>query len=300
YDPAPLRGVFDSTTKPVLAFGRIAQNVSEISRKYQAETGVPFIHGLPETIRALRNLVRYAEGLQRPVPPPDPPVAARAPDNAAPEALLAEQGLGPPRWALAASPEAAAVKAAAIGFPVAVKIVSPQASHKTEVGGVALHLADADAVRAAAERMAARLEAHDAGATIDGFLVQEMVDGLEMLIGVRQDPQVGPIMGVGCGGVAVEAIKDVSIRLLPVDHATAADMIFSLRGAELLGTFRGRETRDTAALTQAMIGLSRLFTAYRPWISDIEVNPLIVRARDQGACAVDVRIIPRAQSGEVA
>jgi succinyl-CoA synthetase beta subunit len=181
-----------------------------------------------------------------------------------------------------------------------VKIVSPQASHKTEVGGVALHLADKDAVRAAAERMTARLKAHDPRATVDGFLVQEMVDGLEMLIGVREDPQFGPIMAVGFGGVAVEAIKDVAIRLLPIDHGTAADMISSLRGAELVDAFRGRRMRDTPALTRAMIGLSRLFTAYRPWISDIEVNPLIVRARDQGACAVDVRIIPRAQPGGVA
>jgi len=299
-DPAPLRSVFESTTKPVLAFGRIAQNVSEISRKYQAETGVPFIHGLPETIRALRNLVRYAEVLQNPVPPPDPPVAARAPEAGALDALLAEHGLIAPRSALAASPEEAAAKAAAIGFPVALKIVSPQASHKTEIGGVALHLADESAVRAAAASMTARLRTHDARATIDGFLVQEMVDGLEMLIGVREDPQFGPIMAVGFGGVAVEAIKDVSIRLLPIDHGTAANMIFSLRGAELLGAFRGRSSRDTPALTRAMIGLSRLFTAHRPWISEIEVNPLIVRARDEGACAVDVRIIPRTQPGEVA
>jgi len=299
-DPGPLRSVFESTTKPVLAFGRIAQNVSEISRKFQSETGVPFIHGLPETIRALRNLARYAEALRHPVPPPDPPVAVRGPDAGALDALLAKHGLVPPSSALAASPDDAAGKAAAIGFPVAVKIVSPQASHKTEVGGVALHLADEAAVRAAAERMAARLRAHDARATIDGFLVQEMVDGLEMLIGVREDPQFGPIMAVGFGGVAVEAIKDVAIRLLPIDHGTAADMIFSLRGAELLGAFRGRLTRDTPALTQAMIGLSRLFAAYRPWIAEIEVNPLIVRARGEGACAVDVRIIPRAQPGEVA
>ena len=299
-DPAPLRSVMESTTKPVLAFGRIAQNVSEISRKFQTETGVPFIHGLPETIRALRNLVRYAEVLQRPVPPPDPPVATRVPDAGALDALLAEHGLTPPRSALAASPDDAATKAAAIGFPVAVKIVSPQASHKTEVGGVALHLSDAALVRAAAERMAARLKAHDARATIDGFLVPEMVDGLEMLVGVREDPQFGPIMAVGLGGVAVEAIKDVSIRLLPIDHGMAADMIFSLRGAELLGAFRGRPERDTPALTQAMIGLSRLFTTYRPWLSDIEVNPLIVRARDEGVRAVDVRMVPRSQPGEVA
>jgi acetate---CoA ligase (ADP-forming) len=299
YDPAPLRSVFDSTTKPVLAFGRIAQNVSEISRKYQAETGVPFIHGLPQTIRALRNLVRYAGALQCDPAPLDP-VSARPPDAGALDALLGKHGLTPPRSALAASPDDAAAKAAEIGFPVAVKIVSPQASHKTEVGVVALHLADANAVRAAANAMAARLRAYDTRAMLDGFLVQEMVDGQEMLVGVREDPQFGPVMAVGLGGVAVEVMRDVSIRLLPIDHGTAADMIFSLRGAPLLGAFRGRPGRDVAALTQAMIGLSRLFMAYRPWWSDIEINPLIVRAKGEGVRAVDVRIVPRAQPGGVA
>src|SRR5262249_59315298 len=128
-----------------------------------------------------------------------------------------------------------------------------QASDKAEVGGGAVHLADAPAVRAAAERMAARLRAHDPHATIAGFLVQEMVDGLEMLIGAREDPQFGPVMAVGFGGVAVEAIKDVSIRLLPIDHGTAADMIFSLRGAELLGTFPGRADRHTPPLPRALL-----------------------------------------------
>jgi acetate---CoA ligase (ADP-forming) len=108
------------------------------------------------------------------------------------------------------------------------------------------------------------------------------------------------VMAVGLGGVAVEVMRDVAIRLLPIDHGTAADMIFSLRGAPLLGAFRGRPERDVAALTQAMIGLSRLFMAYRPWWSDVEINPLVVRAKGEGVRAVDVRIVPRAQPGGVA
>jgi acetyltransferase len=293
YDPAPLRSVFDSTGKPVLAFGRIAQNVSEISRKYQAETGVPFIHGLPETIRALNNLVRYAGALQRDPTALDAPASAPPPDAMALDTALRQHGLTPPHAALAASPDAAAAKAVEIGFPVAVKIVSAQASHKTEVGGVALHLGDAHAVRAAAVTMALRLKAHDAHAVVDGFLVQEMVDGLEMLVGVREDPQFGPVMAVGLGGVTAEVLQDAAIRLLPIDHGSAAEMLASLEGAPLLGAFRGRRERDIAALTQAMIGLSRLFMAYRPWWSDIEVNPLIVRAKGDGVRAVDVRIVPR-------
>jgi acetyltransferase len=205
---------------------------------------------------------------------------------------MAAHGLTPPRGARAASAEAAATKAAEIGFPVAVKIVSPQASHKTEIGGLALHLGDAAAVRSAADAMAVRLLTHDPTAAIEGFLVQEMVDGVEMLVGVREDAQFGPIMAVGLGGIAVEVMKDVAIRLLPIDEDTAQEMIRSLRGAPLLGAFRGRPARDTDGLVRAMTGLSRLFLQYRAWFSDIEINPLIVLA--QGVRAVDIRTVRRA------
>ena len=297
YDPEPLRGVMASTDKPVLGFGRIAQNVSDISRKFQTETGMPFIQGLPETVRALQNLVHYAAVLRRgAVPDAKPLGAAGEPDTAAFEALIAAHGLTLPRSARAATPQDAAAKAAEIGFPVAVKIVSPQASHKTEIGGVALHLGDAGAVRAAADAMAARLRAHDAGAVVEGFLVQEMVDGVEMLVGVREDAQFGPIMAVGLGGIAVEVMKDVAIRLLPVDEHTAREMIGSLRGAPLIGAFRGRPARDTDSLVRAMTGLSRLFFQYRAWFSDIEINPLIVLA--QGVRAVDIRTVRRSSERE--
>jgi len=111
---------------------------------------------------------------------------------------------------------------------------------------------------------------------------------------VREDPQFGPLMAVGIGGVAVEVMQDVAIRLLPIDEAIATEMVLSLRGAPLLEAFRGRPERDLAALTAAIVGLSQLFTAYRPWYSDIEINPLIVRAAGDGVCAVDVRLVPRA------
>ena len=131
-----------STDKPVLAFGRIAQNASEISRKYQNETGVPFIHGLPETVRALQGLVRYAAALRRGAAAmPEPRGRAENLEGAAFDALLASHGLTVPKSALGKTPDEAAAHAARIGFPVAVKIVSPEASHKTEVGGVTLGLA---------------------------------------------------------------------------------------------------------------------------------------------------------------
>jgi acetyltransferase len=254
---------------------------------------MPFIQGLPKTVRALQNLVRYAAAVRRGAAPAAERLDAPGePATAVFETLMASHGLTLPRSARATTAEEAAAKAAEIGFPVALKIVSPQASHKTEIGGVALHLGDAAAVRAAADAMAARLLAHDPGATIDGFLIQEMVDGLEMLVGVREDAQFGPIMAVGLGGIAVEVMRDVAIRLLPVDEDTAREMIGSLRGAPLLGAFRGRPARDTDSLVRAMAGLSRLFLQYRDWLSDIEINPLIVLA--QGVRAVDIRTVRRA------
>ena len=292
YDAEPLHGVMASTDKPVLAFGRMAQNATEVSRKFQKETGVPFIQGLPETVRALHSLVRYAAALRKGVATLAAP-SGRAENltGAAVDALLAAHNLTPPKSALARTAEDTGTEAARVGFPVAVKIVSPQASHKTEIGGVMLGLGDEAAVRAAAEAMAQQLVARDPQAQIKGFLLQEMVEGLEIILGVREDAQFGPFMLVGLGGVHAEVLHDVAIRLLPVDEPTARDMIAALHGACLFGPFRGRPARDIDALVRAMIGLSRLFADHRNLLSDLEINPLIVLAANEGVRAVDVRLV---------
>ena len=132
---------------------------------------------------------------------------------------------------------------------------------------------------------------------LDGFLVQEMVDGLEVIVGVRDDPQFGPFMLFGLGGVLVEVLNDIAIRLLPIDEATAHEMIRSLRGAALFDAFRGRPPRDVGAVVRAMTGLSRLFIDHRAWLSDLEINPLIVLAEGEGVRAVDVRAVVRKPKG---
>jgi len=116
-----------------------------------------------------------------------------------------------------------------------------------------------------------------------------------MIVGVREDPRFGPFMLVGLGGIMAEAIKDVALRMLPIDADTARDMLRSLRGAPLLAEFRGRPARDTEAVVRAMVGLSQLFLDHRPWLSDLEINPLIVRGNNEGARAVDVRAVRRKQ-----
>jgi len=293
-DPSHFAGVFDSTDKPVVAYVRVSQNVSDAGRAYQAATGIPFVQGLSQSVRAIQSLIGYAGALRRGVEKLPEARGGRSDlEGEAFHALLLKSGLTPPRGAFGATARDAASRAAEIGFPVALKIVSPQASHKTEVGGVALNLKDAAAVAAAAEGMAAKLKSADPAARIDGYLVQEMVSGTEVILGVREDPQFGPFMVVGLGGVLVEAMRDVAFRLLPVNEADARAMLDELRGKAILGAFRGAAPRDVDALVKAIRGLSDLFLAYRNHLADLEVNPVIVGEAGRGLRAVDVRPVWR-------
>ncbi|HEU0071651.1 MAG TPA: acetate--CoA ligase family protein [Alphaproteobacteria bacterium] len=285
--------IFRSTTKPVIAFGRMAQNVSDHAREFQKQAQVPFLQGLSSSVRALQGLVRYAAARKR--------GARRLPDGVKTLALMADQqdailtehGLTPPRSTVVASAQAAGKAAMKLGFPVALKILSASAVHKTELGGVALGLQDAAAVEAAAGAMAQRLLAADPKAVIGGYLLQEMVSGVEILLGVRDDPLFGPFMIVGAGGVEAEIRQDNAVRLLPVAADDAREMLASLRCAPLLGAFRGGKPRDMEALVAAIVGLSELYLKCRAQFSDIEINPLMVQEQGKGVRAVDVRLIRR-------
>ena len=288
-DPATFAEVA-ATGKTVIAHGRMSQNINEAGRAFQSATGIPFLQGLPEAVRALKALGDYSDRRRRGVTAMT--AATGGVDNlesGAFDRMLSEQGLTPPAQAFAATPEEAAEAAARIGFPVALKIVTAEASHKTELGGVTLDLLDEIGVRAEAEAMEARIS----GVGITGFLVQEMVSGLEIIAGVRNDPQFGPFMVLGLGGVFVEALGDVSFRLLPVVEDDVREMLDELRGKALLGPFRGGPPRDVDALVRAVCTLSAIYLDHRDYLSDLEFNPLIVLADGEGVRAVDVRPIRR-------
>jgi acyl-CoA synthetase (NDP forming) len=289
-DPTVFADIVESTDKPVLVYGRIAQNVTEAGRAFQEKAKAPFVQGLPETVRALQALIRYSECRRRAIPPIEEPTGRESSlEGAAFEDLLRKHGLKTPTSAMAATPADAATEANRIGFPVALKILSPQACHKTEVGGVQLDLIDGDAVARAADAMVVRLKNHDANAKIKGFLVQEMVRGVELILGVREDPQFGPFMIVGLGGVLVEVIRDFVVRLLPVSTADGREMLGELRGSKVLEAFRGEPARDVDAAAAAIAGLSQLFLAHRLWVVDLEVNPLMILEHGKGVRAIDVR-----------
>jgi len=174
-----------------------------------------------------------------------------------------------------------------------LKIVAPAFSHKTEVGGVLLGLGSAAAVAEGAETLARRIHAADAHAEITGYLVQEMVQGVEMIVGCREDPLYGPAILVGTGGIMVELMRDATMRLLPVDEDDVAEMLGELKGRALLHGFRGAAASDVDALIKAVAGLGRIYLDHRHILSDLEVNPLIVREAGAGVAAVDVRPVRR-------
>jgi len=285
-DPQWFRALADTIDKPLIAYARIAQSLDATSRAFQAASALPFVQGVPATVRVARDLMRYADRTRRGIPPA--PAGARIRRSIA-EGLRAH-GVEVPREGVAASAAAAAELAASIGYPVAVKLHAATALHKTEVDGVRLGLADSAAVeRAAAELLA--IAAARPELACDGVLVQAMAQGLEMIVGARTDPQFGPVILAGIGGVFVEAYDDVALRLLPVDLADAHAMLGALRGRALLGAIRGRPARDVDALAAAIVGVGALFLEHEPPLADLEINPLIVREAGRGACAVDVRVV---------
>jgi acetyltransferase len=292
-DPAIIRSIAEKTDKPVVGFIRMACLTDETTVKFQDEVGFPFLQGLPSVIRAMDALSFYGARKGRSIAQP-PPANGKAAtlQGAAFEEALARHGLTPPKSAVAKSPQEAAVTASLIGFPVALKIVARGISHKTEAGGVRLNLGSTDEVIRAAALLTASAARAAPGARVEGLLVQEMVDGVEMIVGARTDPLYGPMMVVGAGGILVELVKDVAFRLLPVGPPDARAMIDELKVAKLLAGFRGKPPADIDALVRAICGLSDFYLAHRHLLSDLEINPLIVLAKGDGVRAVDVRPVP--------
>ncbi len=178
-------------------------------------------------------------------------------------------------------------QAAGLDFPVVAKILSPDIAHKTDAGGVVVSIADAQALRQAASAILERVRAKHPGARINGILVQRMERGLaEVILGYRRDPQVGPVVVLGVGGVLAEIYRDFAVRLAPVGIEDAARMIEEVRGLALVRGYRGMQRGDTAALARAVSAFSQL-AFVEPRVAEAEVNPLIVRAEGAGVVAVD-------------
>jgi acyl-CoA synthetase (NDP forming) len=191
-------------------------------------------------------------------------------------------------------PQTAVIKtpdeAVNIGYPVVAKILSPDIAHKTDAGGVILNIADAAALQQAARTILRTVGNKHPGAQISGILVQRMEKGLaEIILGFKRDPQVGPVVVLGIGGVLAEIYKDFASRLAPVNVEDAAAMIEQVKGLAVIRGYRGMPKGDCAALAQTVSAFSQL--AYIDSITEAEINPLIVRKDGEGVVAVDGLVV---------
>ncbi len=190
---------------------------------------------------------------------------------------------------LATSQREAVAIAAEMGFPAALKIVSPEIIHKSDVGGVRLGLKSRAEVRRAYSEIVSAARMANPAAHILGVSVQAMAPpGIEVILGMTQDPQFGPVLMFGLGGVMVEVLKDVAFRLVPLNRYDARQMIREIRGYPILNGYRGHEPADVAALEDSLLKLSRFIDAH-PEVNELDLNPVF--AYRDGVLAVDARVV---------
>lgn len=265
-------------------------------QEYEAD-GLTVFEDPTRAVDAIAAMGRFGDAFAR---PPSTGAAcaigpvvlpAAAPNEGEAKALLAAAGIACAPEAVCATADAAVLAAARIGWPVVLKIVSPDIVHKSEIGGVLLDVADAAAVRAGFALLHDRARAAAPQARLDGVLVaRQLSGGVECLLGIQRDPVFGPIAVFGLGGVYVEILGDVVLRRCPFDETVAEAMIRSIRSAPLLLGARGRPPADVAALATMLSRLSHFAVAAGPRLGSIDLNPVIALPAGQGAFAVDAVI----------
>jgi len=211
--------------------------------------------------------------------------------------VLAAAGIAGTREELATSEQTAVSSAQKLGYPVVLKISSPDVLHKTDAGGVKIGLANDEAVGEAYRAIMNAINEKHPTAKIDGVLVQEMVEGgIETILGVANRPPFGPVVAFGLGGVFVELMKDVTLRLAPIDENGAADMLDEIKGSKMLDGYRGQAGADRAALANTIARLSELAVKFHADIEELDINPLVVKG--DRILALDALITLRQKEGD--
>ena len=203
--------------------------------------------------------------------------------------LMHEAGVPVVRTVLADSSEQAKEIAGELGYPVALKVVSEDITHKSDAGGVMLDIADADAVAVAYEAILSNSLAAVPEAEIEGVAVQNMAPaGTEVIVGMTTDPQFGPVVMFGLGGVMVEVMKDVTFRVLPLTKRDVRQMVADIKGRVILDGVRGAPPADVEAIQDALLKVAD-FVSANPQVRELDLNPILVN--ENGAVAVDARIV---------
>ena len=288
------------------------------ARSTFSEAGIPTYNTPEEAVRGFMQIVQYERNQALLMQVPASAADGEAPDRetaravirdalqsgchvlAEPQAkqLLAAYGIPTVQTRIAHTVDEAARWAAAIGFPVALKVLSPEVSHKSDVGGVVLDLASEDAVRSAAASITKRLQELRPGARLEGFTVQTMVrrpEARELIVGMATDRVFGPVILFGQGGIAVEVMADHAIGLPPLNMVLARDMIDRTRISRLLGAYRNRAAADVDALCRVLLRISQIAIDL-PEIVELDINPLLADA--DGVIALDARIKVQPVTGD--
>lgn len=283
----------DHPSRLILLCARAPQDV----RATLNAMGFPVVEGIDAACATLAALLRFgARDAARAAAPAIErvPLAAEAfATEASAKAVLAEAGLPVPREAIAADRDEALAAARAMGFPLVLKIVSPDIAHKTEVGGVFVGVRSEAQLLDEYDQLLARVAQKAPAARIAGVLVAQMVQGgVELILGTKKDPMFGPMVMVGLGGIFAEIFKDVALQPAPVDEAQATAMLQSLKAFALLDGARGRPKADVTAAAQAIVALSRFAVRHADSVSEIDINPLVVLDQGRGAHALDALLVP--------
>ncbi len=203
--------------------------------------------------------------------------------------ILKEVGINTTEIELARSREEAVAHSQELGFPVVLKIVSPDILHKTDVGGVKLSLNNKEDVGNAYDEIISAIKKHQPSAKIQGVSVQPMArPATEVIIGMSKDPQFGPVLMFGLGGILVEVLKDISFRIVPLTMRDANEMIREIKGYPILEGYRGQEPANIAVLEQMLLKVSE-FVDSKPEIKELDINPIF--AYRDSALAIDARVI---------
>jgi acetyltransferase len=294
--------------KPLVAVTNLSDPPHPELARVSVEAGVPYLRGTREGLAAIG---RYAQWATRPTTEKrsaglEEQVKARQclarfdgrmPAEHEARTVLESYGVRGPREQFVATPDEAARAAEEIGFPVALKGIVTGMLHKSDAGLVKLRLASAQAVHDTAENMRRSATAAHAK-PFRGFLVQKMVSSMaELLVGARVDPDFGPLVVVGAGGINVELYKDVAVRLAPISEKEATAAIAATRVSRLLDGWRGAGTADVAAAARVVSALSRFIADFEAEVREVEINPLAVLEEGAGSLALDAVIVPHTKGG---
>jgi acetate---CoA ligase (ADP-forming) len=290
------------TAKPVVFFNTAAGGLHRHVIEPLAGSHVAVLQGARASLLAISRLLAYARYAPAPQPQVPEPNAiwrqrlasAKPFTERESKAFLAAHGIPVTREICAGDATAAVRAAAEIGYPVALKIESPDLSHKTEVGGVRVGLADARAVEAAFAEIMTAARRHARAAQLHGVLVQQMVSsGIELIAGLAQQEPFGMAIVAGGGGVLVELMRDTALDLCPIDNGQAYALFARTRSAQLVHGFRGRPAGDVQAFAALLARLSQLGATYADLLDAVDLNPVAVLPPGQGALVLDALVIPR-------